>query len=231
MAPTTTLLFDYGGTLDDDGRPWLDRFEPLWRAAGAAQPHETLVRAFYDADDNLAKLHDLSTLGLEETVRLQCADAGKVLLPGNDQAARQVADRFTADCRAALKKNRPLLQRLAARYKLGIVSNFYGNLEAILRSEGLLELFDAVADSAKVGREKPDPAIFNWALERLKAKPEEALMVGDSLKRDMAGAEAAGIPHAWLAGDKAEARACCPGTPVLRSFADLEPLLLGVPAR
>jgi len=71
MTPTTTLLFDFGGTLDDDGRPWLERLEPLWRAAGVSAPAETLARAFYDADDALSRRHDLSGAGLEETVRLQ----------------------------------------------------------------------------------------------------------------------------------------------------------------
>lgn len=225
MAPTTTLLFDFGGTLDDDGRPWLDRFEPLWRAAGVLAPAETLARAFYDADDALPRRHDLGRAGFEETVHLQCADTGSVLLPGGPAAARAVAERFIEESRRTLRRNRPLLERLHSRYRLGIVSNFYGNLEAVLASEGLGELFAAVADSERVGMEKPNSAIFTWALERLGAAPADALMVGDSLGRDMAGAEAAGLPHAWLAGAKADARPCCPGTPVLRSLLDLEGLL------
>lgn len=225
MAPTTTLLFDFGGTLDDDGRAWLDRFEPLWRAAGVSAPAEALARAFYDADDALPRRHDLSGAGLAQTVRLQCADTGAVLLPGNPAAARSVADRFLSDCRRTLRRNRPLLERLGSRYRLGIVSNFYGNLEAVLASEGLRGLFGAVADSERVGVEKPDAALFVWALERLGAAPADSLLVGDSLGRDMAGAEAAGLPHAWLAGARADARPCCPGTPVLRSLLELEGIL------
>ena len=192
---------------------------------GVTAPPEALARAFYDADDALPRRHDLGDAGLEETVRLQCADTAEVLMPGRPEAARTVAEGFLADSRRMLRRNGPMLDRLRSRYRLGIVSNFYGNLEAVLASEGLRHLFGAVADSERVGAQKPDAALFRWALERLGTAPAETLMVGDSLRRDMAGAEAAGLPHAWLAGPKAGARPCCPGTPVLRSLLDLEALL------
>lgn len=223
MDAPKAILFDFGGTLDDDGRPWLERMRPLWRDAGVSAAEPALDRAFYDADDNLPLRHELSRLGLEETVRLQCADAGAALLPGDEAAARRVADRFVGDCRAAFARNRPVLARLAARFKLGIVSNFYGNLPAVLASEGLDGFFGAVADSRIVGAEKPDAALFLWALERLGARPEDAWMVGDSVKRDMAGAERLGMGHALLS--PRAAGPCCPAGRVIRDLAGLEALL------
>ncbi|MDE2292706.1 MAG: HAD family hydrolase [Elusimicrobia bacterium] len=229
MPPqTTVLLFDYGGTLDDDGRPWLERFSPLWREAGA--DGEAVARAFYDADDGLPGRHDLRGKGLAETVLLQCRRVAELLLPSDPGAAQRVADRFVEESRRTLRRNRPVLERLAARYRLGVVSNFYGNLEDVLASEGLRDLFGAVADSQRVGCTKPDPRLFRWALDRLGAEPGQALMVGDSLRRDMAGAEALGMPHAWMAG-ASQGRPCCPAAAVLRGLGDLEPLLLGTEAR
>src|SRR2546422_3239999 len=50
--------------------------------------------------------------------------------------ARRVAARFHADAVAVVNRNRPMLQRLARRYRLGVVSNFTGNLRPCLeRSE------------------------------------------------------------------------------------------------
>lgn len=223
MDAPQALLFDFGGTLDDDGRPWLERMRPLWRAAGAAQPEAALDRAFYDADDALPERHDLARRGLEETVRLQCADAGAALTPSDPAAARRVADRFVADCRAAFDRNRPILTRLARRFKLGVVSNFYGNLDAVLASEGLDRFFLAVADSRRVGAEKPDPALFLWALGRLGVEPGQAWMVGDSPKRDMAGAERLGMVHVLVS--PRPAAPCCPAGRVVRDLAGLEALL------
>ncbi|TBR21493.1 HAD family hydrolase [bacterium] len=225
MAPPKALLFDFGGTLDDDGRPWLERLRPLWREAGARQPDAALDRAFYDADDNLPKRHDLTGLDLAATVALQCADTGRVLLPEDPDAAARVARRYTSESRAALARNKPVLARLARRFKLGVVSNFYGNLEGLLAAEGLGGLFGAVADSGRVGVEKPDAAIFQWALSRLSVTPGEAWMVGDSLKRDMAGAERLGMGHVWLAGPSPKTPPCCGDARVLSSLAGLEALV------
>ena len=225
MAPPKALLFDFGGTLDDDGRPWLERLRPLWREAGVRLPDAALDRAFYDADDGLPKRHALAGLDLAATVALQCADAGRVLLPGDLAAAARVAERYVAQSRATLARNKPLLGRLAGRFKLGIVSNFYGNLSGILEAEGLRGLFGAVADSGAVGAEKPDAAIFEHALLGLGVAAADAWMVGDSLKRDMAGAERLGMPHVWLAGPAPRTPPCCSEARVLSSLTELEALL------
>lgn len=226
MAPPKALLFDFGGTLDDDGRPWLERLRPLWREAGVRLPDAALDRAFYDADDNLPKRHALVGLDLAATVALQCADAGKVLLPEDPAAAARVAQLYVAQSRATLARNKPVLVRLASRFKLGIVSNFYGNLSGILEAEGLLSLFEAVADSGQIGVEKPDAAIFTWALSRLGVMASDTWMVGDSLKRDMAGAERLGMGHVWLAGAAPKTPPCCAEARVLATLAGLEALLV-----
>ena len=77
---------------------------------------------------------------------------------------------------------------LAPRFRIGVVSNFYGNLEAVLSEAGLLPFVTAAVDSSRVGAFKPDPAIFQAALARLDARPEESAMVGDSLNKDCAPA-------------------------------------------
>ena len=79
-------------------------------------------------------------------------------------------------------------------------------------------------DSARVGVEKPDPRIFDAALTALGVPPREALFVGDSLPRDMAGARGIGMAHAWLAPAPAT-RACCPDDPVIHALDELEALL------
>ena len=118
-------------------------------------------------------------------------------------------------------------QVIAGRYRLGIVSNFYGNLEAVCDDCGVRELFGTIMDSARVGFEKPDPRIFGAALDALGVGPAEAVFVGDSLPRDMAGARGVGMPHVWLVPATPERRkACCPADPVVHSLKELEGLLL-----
>jgi putative hydrolase of the HAD superfamily len=84
---------------------------------------------------------------------------------------------------------------------LVVVSNWDCALPGWLDGAGLLELVDGVVTSAEVGAAKPDPAIFAAALERAAARPEQALHVGDSPDKDVAGARAAGIRPVLLCRD------------------------------
>ncbi len=193
-----SLLFDYGGTLDADGTTWLERFHPIYKEAGLDIPKDRFDRAFYDSDDNLHLRHSLKGLDLAQTVRLQVQDVVKAVAPGRDDMTERVSGRFTADCRAQFARLKPVLERLSKRYRLGIVSNFYGNLDGILAAEGLRPLFSVVADSGVLGVTKPDAAIFLHAAKAVSASPAECVMVGDSIKRDIAGAHGVGMKKALI---------------------------------
>jgi putative hydrolase of the HAD superfamily len=109
-----------------------------------------------------------------------------------------VAAGFLAQASAAFARNRPVLEALSERYRLGVVANFYGNLEAVCRGAGLAPFFAILVDSHCVGAEKPDPAIFRAALDPLGARPETTVFVGDSLPRDREGARRMGMPFIWM---------------------------------
>jgi putative hydrolase of the HAD superfamily len=76
-------------------------------------------------------------------------------------------------------------------FKLGVVSNAEGRVETDLMGAGFDGLLETVVDSHVVGVEKPDPAIFAIALERLEASPETTLFIGDVPSVDIVGARAA----------------------------------------
>jgi HAD superfamily hydrolase (TIGR01509 family) len=75
---------------------------------------------------------------------------------------------------------------------LGCVSGWDVGLADQLRRAGLGEFFPVVVSSAEVGVEKPDPAVFAAALERLGVPPERAIHCGDE-EADREGAHAAGM--------------------------------------
>jgi len=94
---------------------------------------------------------------------------------------------------------REALERLrGAGFKLGVVSNSEGTIEQMLIEIDLRKLLDVVVDSTVVGFTKPDPRIFQVALDRLGASAAETLMVGDSPSADVDGASAAGIRAALI---------------------------------
>lgn len=84
-----------------------------------------------------------------------------------------------------------LLKR--AGFRIGVVSNAEGRVARDLDSAGYEGMFETVVDSHLVGVEKPDPGIFHIALERMGARAESAIFLGDLPAVDVAGARAAGI--------------------------------------
>jgi FMN hydrolase / 5-amino-6-(5-phospho-D-ribitylamino)uracil phosphatase len=206
------VLFDFGGTLDADGVAWKERFYTLYRSEGLHMTPDAFAPAFFAADLPLVGGLPPAT-GLSETVHALAAnlevelarrsagadDAEIVKERTNGDRGRRVASRFLSEAADTFARNRPVLEALGRRYRLGIVSNFYGNLEAVCDSAGLAHLFAVMVDSHCVGAEKPDPAIFRAALDALRASPQTTMFVGDTLRRDREGAQRAGIGFVWIA--------------------------------
>jgi putative hydrolase of the HAD superfamily len=213
-----TLLFDFGGTLDADGIAWKERFHALYRDEGLEVPADVFQSSFFAADDALIGRLPPGT-GLSGTVQALAArleaelaqrrpGAGTAAVSragGDDDRGMRVASRFLSDAAATFARNRPVLEALRQRYRLGIVSNFYGNLQAVCDETGLASHFSALVDSHCVGVEKPDPAIFRAALDALRATPETTVFIGDSLRRDREGARRTGMRFIWVAPDEVAA--------------------------
>jgi len=218
------ILFDFGGTLDADGVAWKERFSTLLGDDDIDVPSAEFDTAFYRADDALIGAVP-TTLDLDATTRRLSRGLFAALGLPDRRRADRVAARFSADSRAAAARNADLLRSLGRRLRIGIVSNFYGNLEAVCADLGLLEHCDIAVDSTRVGFEKPDRRIFVAALEALQIAPADTMLVGDSLPRDMGGARALGMPHAWLCGAAARGAPCCSGDPVLKKLSEVENLV------
>lgn len=121
---------------------------------------------------------------------------GLPLTPALDRAwaALQEQDRRQGLWRHADPDARAVLEALAGEgYRLAVISNADGRVEATLERLGLGRWAEFVLDSALVGVEKPDPRIFRLALERMGLAPAEAVYVGDFYAVDILGARAAGM--------------------------------------
>ncbi len=215
------LLFDFGGTLDAEGVPWKDRFFEAARREGLEISQAEFDPAFYGATDSLEGRIPASA-GFRETV--ERVAAGLALRLGRESGLLgRIGERFTNDSLRQLAESAALLSRLAGRYRIGIVSNFYGNLQAVLDETGLSPSITVAIDSTLAGCKKPDPAIFRAALDVLGAAPAEAVFVGDSLRRDMAGAREVGMRHVWLRSESAAGNGgpCCPGDLVIARLAEI----------
>jgi putative hydrolase of the HAD superfamily len=85
------------------------------------------------------------------------------------------------------------IQELKKTYKVAVLSNFTAGLQPIMKDIfNIYHLFDVVVSSYDVKMQKPDPRIYQHALEQLGVKPEEAVFT-DDLEVNVAAAEALGI--------------------------------------
>lgn len=93
----------------------------------------------------------------------------------------------------------PLLQRLAGRFHLSVLTNGAPVMQrAKLAATGLAPFFQEVFVGGEFTRGKPDPSIFCAALERAGCQPNQAVHIGDSLIHDIAGAHGVGIHSIWI---------------------------------
>lgn len=114
-----------------------------------------------------------------------------------------------------------ILAELGARgYRLGLVTN----RESVERFNDLLDqldlrpYFELVLASGEVGVRKPDPAIFAAALERIQARAEASIYVGDNYWADVIGARRAGLTPILVDPNRLFPEADCP---ILEQLADL----------
>jgi HAD superfamily hydrolase (TIGR01549 family) len=95
----------------------------------------------------------------------------------------------------------PMLDALRSRgCRMGIVSNASDDddVQTLVDNAGLRGYFDFILSSAAAGVRKPDPKIFRQALAYWGALPEQAVMVGDTVNADIAGAIRSGIASVWI---------------------------------
>jgi putative hydrolase of the HAD superfamily len=199
MSAPGVVLFDFGGTLDADGVHWAPRFHAAYTAGGGVMEYPAFESIFRASDRALESLPRIRTMGFRALIEEQARVLRDLLPDGAGIDAPRLAARFHGEAVAVVARNRPILERLSTRYRLGIVSNFTGNLEPCLRELDLRRYFTAVADSAVVGISKPDPRIFAGVLTQLDATAAGAWMVGDNFETDIRPTGALGMGTCWLA--------------------------------
>lgn len=191
-AGNTLVFLDYSRMASAVGAALGIRLTAEGLAAGSAEASRAMETA-RGADRERAAAY-LETLFRAAGVPAERMDAVRACLT-ELHLERHLWSSVAGDTRETLTRLK------AAGLRLGVVSNSDGRVEAALEAAGLLQYFDVVLDSALVGVEKPDPAIFRAALEALGVGPDEALHVGDLYEVDVVGARAAGM----------EAVLLCPG--------------------
>ena len=195
------LLFDFGGTLDGNGVHWRDRTYRFLQQAYPEIDRETFDRVDRAAVDRLINSGNGPQLSLRETMDVIATGIYESLALDPDVKNRYV-DFFCKGAKECLDRNRQWLATLRDRYRLGVISNNFGNTQGWCDEYNLSPLLDIVVDSTVVGVSKPEAGIFHAALTGISTVPEAAIYVGDTYTDDVVGAKGVGMWAAWLVGEE-----------------------------
>ena len=200
------IIFDYGGTLDSRGVHWSEVLWQGYQLAGVPVDKATFRTAYVEGERALARERIILPQDDFHQLLLKKVALEISYLPQQpDESTRaewvsRIAEYCDTAARACIDEARPMLEYLHERYPMMLVSNFYGNIDEVLRSYGIRHLFKGIIESAVVGVRKPNPTLFKLGIDALELEPSEVLVVGDSLRKDIQPAEQLGCQVLWLKG-------------------------------
>ncbi len=200
------IIFDYGGTLDSRGVHWSEVLWQGYQQVGVPIDKETFRTAYVEGERALARERIILPQDNFLTLLLKKVALEISYLPIQPDTAtsarwtEQIANYCDNAARSCIDEARSMLEDLNKRYPMMLVSNFYGNIDEVLRAYGIRHLFKGIIESAVVGVRKPNPTLFRLGVDALELKPEDVLVVGDSLRKDIEPAESLGCHVLWLKG-------------------------------
>ncbi|HEX5038806.1 MAG TPA: HAD-IA family hydrolase [Candidatus Limnocylindria bacterium] len=228
--PLRAVFVDIGDTVMRPNPSWEAVYAIAFREFGVdvdiGELHGALRRAYHHGGWGMEGGFEPSEeTSFQRTVEIDAAAIAELgLEPMPEAYFRRLAELFTVtthwhifpDAYSTLigLKQRGLI--------VGAVSNWVWNLPELLHALDLVQHFDFIAASSRIGFEKPHRRIFEWALEQAGVEPAEVIHVGDHVDADILGAASVGIEGVLI--DRAHryrADEVPDGTPVISSLDEL----------
>jgi putative hydrolase of the HAD superfamily len=162
-------------------------------------PFEGLWGNFLDDHDEFRKMKDIVP-----TYRKDTWTAGLKKMGVDDpQFGYELAERFPQERKKVpfvYEETYRVLENLKGNYQLLLLTNGSPDLQntKLAITPEIAPYFNHIVISGAFGRGKPDPSIFEYALEVMNVSIDEAIMVGDNLMTDILGASRVGIKSVWI---------------------------------
>lgn len=201
------ILFDYGGTIDSNGMHWAEVIWMAYELYMVPISKEVFREAYVFGERTLAKnpiikpqhtFRDM--LRIKTGIQMQWLLENHKLVETcfHEETSQAIAEWCYNFAKEKTEKAREVIQELALKYPMVLVSNFYGNIESVLKDFKLERYFDAIIESAVVGVRKPDPEIFRLGIQKLKMNAEDVVVIGDAYDKDIIPASSLGCHTIWL---------------------------------
>jgi putative hydrolase of the HAD superfamily len=190
------VLFDLGGTLIDSAELF-ETFRRILSLKGIRRSSREVANAMRDAELELKEFGDDVPKDTDYYVRWNLNVLHRLRIYDRDTDLAEEIDKHWFDYMEIRPHSglHDVLDKLSeSGFKLGIITNGYeSDLEKILPRLSLQDFFDILVAADTIGKKKPDPEIFLYAVRKLNISPSEAAFVGDEYEIDYVGAEKAGL--------------------------------------
>lgn len=204
-------IFDFGGTLDTSGCHWGRMLWHAYERNGVPVTEQDFREAYVYAERTLGTNPIIQTnydfhktIDIKLRIEMEYLIRQKICSCTEEECRKMhknILDDVYANVCSTIKENKKVLEKIAETCPMVLVSNFYGNMNIVLKEFRLDHLFKSVVESAVIGIRKPDERIFRMGVDALGMNPEEVTVVGDSYKKDILPSKKIGCRAVWLKGE------------------------------
>ncbi len=192
------IFFDLDHTLWDFDKNSSLAFEMIFKKFEIRVEHSSFLRVYQPINMKYWKLYREEQVTKEELRRQRLIEAFHIL---GERFSLEIIDKMAHDYIAFLPMNnhlidgaQELLEYLNPKYDLHIITNGFKEVQNNkLSNSGIRHYFKTITNSEEAGVKKPNPFIFEHAIQVSGAKNSNSLMIGDNYEADILGAEALGL--------------------------------------
>jgi len=211
----TDVFFDLDHTLWDFEKNSALTFERILKANEVPIKLSTFLKVYVPANLEFWKLYREEKITKEE-LRYQRLKSvfDKLEYNATDELIYNLADQYIeylSSYNHLFPNTIQILEYLKPKYNLHIITNGFEEVQnKKMRNSNIFEYFNQIINSEMAGVKKPNPIIFELALQNAKTTAERSIMIGDSLEADILGAQATGFNTIHFNGHNEPLHEICP---------------------
>ena len=197
----TTLFFDLDGTILDYSKSETAALYGVYGVVFGTDSPDDLLPVYQKINSGLWKEFEKGTIAIQELKIKRFSDLfDSFKLNADPVAFSEIYLKELGEGGYLLDGALDVLESCTGRFRIGAITNGIGNVQrSRIKKAQIGQFFETVVISNDVGIAKPDPGIFNIALEGMNlVRRDDDLMIGDSLSSDILGGINAGIDTCWI---------------------------------
>ncbi len=207
MKNITDIFFDLDHTLWDFDKNSVLAFDKIFKQNFPTISTKEFVKIYAPINQACWKLFQRDEISHEELRYQRLKQTFEVL---NFAISDEEIDKISNDYINYLPENNQLfdgainvLEYLYKKYKLHIITNGFAEVQfKKIENSGLSKYFLTITNSEMAGVKKPNPIIYQTALEKANTAKQNAVMIGDCIDADINGALNFGIKAILFNPDK-----------------------------